>query len=316
MRDNTLDNILFPDDPIKNAAVIFRQANSVFPAAQNSHTFGIMFLLAWGTKNLVQLQLGFVLKYQDPTIIALLGVLKIGVEKTVLGKKIEIFKIQINFKADYEEGKYFAFDAILYKSKFVGFQLLGELCVRWKGEPDPYFLFSAGGFHPDFQPPALNLPKDIQRLKFVLADSEAVKINGYAYLAITSNTVQFGGGFEAFINVWKLSIEGKLNFDAIFYRSGNPSFKTSASGEVKVKIWGFTIGGIKAKGELSGTTPWHFDGSVTFEIGWWDYTKSVDKTWETKVKSASKASCCFLCLATNSKLPAPGSRFAAVSSKA
>ena len=279
MRDNTLDNILFPDDPVKNAAVIVRQANAVFPAAQDSHTFGIMFLLAWGSKNLVQLQLGLVLKYQDPTIIALLGVLKIGVEKTVLGKKVEVFRLQVNFKADYEEGKYFAFDANLYKSKFIGFQLLGDLCVRWKGDPDPYFLLSAGGFHPDFQPPALNLPKDIQKLKFVLADSEAVKINGYAYLAVTSNTLQFGGGFEAYINVWKLSIEGKLNFDAIFYRSGNPSFKANASGEVRVKIWGFTIGGIRAKGELSGTTPWHFDGSVSFEIGWWDYTKSVDKTW-------------------------------------
>ena len=201
----------------------------------------------------MQLQLGLVLKYQDP-----------GRHhrparraenrrrKEVLGKKVEVFRLQVNFKADYEEGKYFAFDANLYKSKFVGFQLLGDLCVRWKGDPDPYFLLSAGGFHPDFQPPALNLPKDIQRLKFVLADSEAVKINGYAYLAVTSNTLQFGGGFEAYINVWKLSIEGKLNFDAIFYRSGNPSFKANASGEVRVKIWGFTIGGIRAKGELSG----------------------------------------------------------------
>ena len=200
-------------------------------------------------------------------------------KRRYLGKKVEVFRLQVNFKADYEEGKYFAFDANLYKSKFIGFQLLGDLCVRWKGDPDPYFLLSAGGFHPDFQPPALNLPKDIQKLKFVLADSEAVKISGYAYLAVTSNTLQFGGGFEAYINVWKLSIEGKLNFDAIFYRSGNPSFKANASGEVRVKIWGFTIGGIRAKGELSGTTPWHFDGSVSFEIGWWDYTKSVDKTW-------------------------------------
>ena len=279
MRDNTLDNILFPDDPVKNAAVIFRQSNAVFPAEQGSHTFGILFLLAWGTKSLVQLKLGLVLKYQDPSIIALLGVLKIGVEKMILGKKVEIFKIQVNFKADYEEGKYFAFDANLYKSKFLGFQLVGDLVVRWKGSPDPYFLLSAGGFHPDFQPPALNLPKDIQRLKFILADSEAVKISGEAYLAVTSNTLQFGGGFQAYINVWKLSIEGSLKFDAIFYRTGNPNFKVNASGSVKVKIWGFTIGGIKAKGELSGTTPWHFDGSVTFEIGWWDYTKSVDKTW-------------------------------------
>src|SRR6185295_13706837 len=56
MRDNTLDNILFPDDPVKNAAVIFRQCNAVFPADEGSHTFGIMFLLAWGSKKLVQLK--------------------------------------------------------------------------------------------------------------------------------------------------------------------------------------------------------------------------------------------------------------------
>lgn len=279
MRDNTLDNILFPEDPVKNAALIVRQANAVFPADEKSHTFGIMFLLAWGSKSLVQLKLGLVLKYQDPTIIALLGVLKIGVEKMVLGKKVEIFKIQVNFKADYEEGSYFAFDASLYKSKFLGFQLVGDLCVRWKGAPDPYFLLSAGGFHPDFQPPALNLPRELQRLKFIIVDSEAVKISGYAYLAITSNTLQFGGGFDAYIKVWKLSVEGSLKFDAIFYRTGNPSFKVSASGRVTVKIWGFSLGGIRVKGEFSGTNPWHFDGSVSFEIGWWDYTKSVDKTW-------------------------------------
>jgi hypothetical protein len=289
MRDNTLDNILFPEDPVKNAALIFRQANAVFPAQDGSHTFGIMFLLAWGSRSLVQLKLGLVLRYQDPTIIALLGVLKIGVEKMVLGKKVEIFKIQVNFKADYEEGKYFAFDANLYKSTFLGVQLFGDLCVRWKGSPDPYFLLSAGGFHPDFQPPALNLPKDLQRLKFIIVDSESVKISGYAYLAVTSNTLQFGGGFDAYINVWKLSIEGSLKFDAIFYRTGNPSFKVNASGSVKVKIWGFTIGGIKVKGEFSGTTPWHFDGSVTFEIGWWDYTKSVDKTWGDESEELSES---------------------------
>ena len=283
MRDNTLDNLLFPEDPVKNAAVIFRQANAVFPASQGSHTFGLMFLLSWGTKKLVQLKLGLIVKFPEPMTIALLGVLKIGIEKKLGDTIVEIFHIQINFKADYEEGKYFAFDAHLDKSKFLGFQLKGELCVRWKGQPDPYFLFSAGGFHPDFHPPALNLPKDIQRLKFILADSDLVKINGYAYLAVTSNTLQFGGGFSAYINVWKLSVEGTLNFDAIFYSSGNPNFKVNAKGEVKVKIWGFTIGGIKAEGELSGTTPWHFDGSVTFEIGWWDYTKSVDKSWGAEI---------------------------------
>ena len=186
MRDNTLDNILFPDDPVKNAAVIVRQSNAVFPAAQDSHTFGIMFLLAWGTKKLVQLQLGLVLKYQDPTIIALLGVLKIGVEKMVLGKKVEVFRLQVNFKADYEEGKYFAFDANLYKSRFVGFQLLGDLCVRWKGEPEPYFLFSAGGFHPDFQPPGAQPAQGHSAVEVCPRGfGEAVKINGYAYLAVT-----------------------------------------------------------------------------------------------------------------------------------
>lgn len=288
MRDNTLDNILFPDDPVKNAAIIVRQANAVFPPQDDSHTFGIMFLLSWGTRSLVQLKLGLILRYQDPSIIALLGVLKIGVEKTILGKKVVIFKIQVNFKADYEEGKYFAFDANLYESEFLGFQLVGDLCVRWKGSPDPYFLLSAGGFHPDFQPPALNLPKNLQRLKFIIADSEAVKISGYAYLAVTSNTLQFGGGFEAYINVWKLSIEGTLKFDAIYYRTGNPGFKANATGSVKVKIWGFTIGGVTVKGALSGTTPWHFDGSVTFEIGWWDYTKSVEKTWGDESEEISE----------------------------
>ncbi len=279
MKDNTLDNILFPEDPVKNAAVIVRQANAVFPPAENSHTFGIMFLLSWGSKSLVQLKLGLVLKYQDPTIIALLGVMKIGVEKTVLGKKVTVFTIQVNFKADYEEGSYFALDASMYKSTFLGFQLIGDLCVRWKGSPDPYFLLSAGGFHPDFHPPALNLPKELQRLKFIVADSDAVKISGYAYLAVTSNTVQFGGGFDAYIKVWKLSVEGNLKLDVIFYRTGNPNFKASASGRVVVKIWGFTLGGITLKGEFSGFSPWHFEGSVSFEIGWWDYTKSVDKTW-------------------------------------
>ena len=64
------------------------------------------------------------------------------------------------------------------------------------------FLFSAGGYHPEFAAPA-SFPK-LERLKIVFLDSENLRLILTGYVAFTSNTrssareIDFFGGFGGF----------------------------------------------------------------------------------------------------------------------
>ena len=63
----------------------------------------------------------------------------------------------------------------------------------------PYFLLSIGGYHPDFQPPS-ELPAavcELERMRADVAISDDVALALEAYVAVTSNTLQFGAGVSA-----------------------------------------------------------------------------------------------------------------------
>jgi hypothetical protein len=48
LRDNTLDDLLFPADPLQNIHGLLGKLNGVFPPAQDRYTFGLMGLITWG----------------------------------------------------------------------------------------------------------------------------------------------------------------------------------------------------------------------------------------------------------------------------
>ena len=62
LKNHTLDSVMFPKDPIRNAPQILSNLNKVFPPAQGHHLFGPMVQIAWGTPALITADLGVVLE--------------------------------------------------------------------------------------------------------------------------------------------------------------------------------------------------------------------------------------------------------------
>jgi hypothetical protein len=77
----------------------------------------------------------------------------------------------------------------------------------------PQFVLAIGGFHPRFAPPP-GLPA-LQRLALQLADGDSLQLRCQAYLAVTSNTVQFGARVDLHAAGGGFSFDGMLGFDAI-----------------------------------------------------------------------------------------------------
>src|SRR5690606_18297705 len=86
MRTGSLDNLLFPDDPVGNAPALLRDLRATFPITPRALTFGPMLQLGWG-QGILTISLGLVLQFDDvigpgegdPSIarIVLLGQLKL-----------------------------------------------------------------------------------------------------------------------------------------------------------------------------------------------------------------------------------------------
>ena len=65
-RAHTLNNILFPPDPIANAPQIISNIESFFPPAEGRYMFGPMLEIGWGTPTLITLAVGVILEVPDP----------------------------------------------------------------------------------------------------------------------------------------------------------------------------------------------------------------------------------------------------------
>lgn len=278
VRTNALDNILFPSDPIANATQIISDLETVFPQDQGRYVFGLMGKLGWGTPTLVSLELGLMLEVPNPVRLAILGVIKMVIPT----EDAAILKLQVNFVGTIDfEAKYITFDASLFDSKLLIFTLEGDMALRIKWGDESNFLFTVGGFHPDYTPPPLNLPT-MRRLSISLLSGNPRLVIS-TYFAVTSNTLQFGAGVEFKFDVSVAKVEGYMYFDALF--QFNPFyFKISLNAGLAVYIFGAEVMSIQLQGILEGPTPWHITGNVKIKILFViNVNVSVETTWgETK----------------------------------
>ena len=60
LKSGAADAIMFPDDPLGDAALIVSELDAWFPIADGSFVFGIAAQITWGTKALVTAELGIV----------------------------------------------------------------------------------------------------------------------------------------------------------------------------------------------------------------------------------------------------------------
>jgi hypothetical protein len=283
VKNNSIDNVLFPDDPIKNIAEIISDLETIFPIQEGRYVFGLMGLIGWGeykipdqpVKSLITMEIGLMIEVPKPVRIAVLGVIK----SILPTDDNDIVKLQVNFVGTIDfEAKYITFDASIYESNFLTFTLAGDMAFRLKWGDEPNFLFSVGGFHPSFTPPPLNLPT-MDRLIINFLAEENPRLTLSTYLAITSNTLQFGALLDFYYKITdNIQVVGALGFDILIQFS--PFYlRAELYAMLAVLYKKNAVLSVSLYGMLEGPKPWHVQGKAEFVFLKLNFKANFDKTF-------------------------------------
>lgn len=259
---NSLDHILFPENPIRDAAWIVSDLQQVFPPAADRYVFGPMATIGWGQPALLEGELGILLELPAPARLVLLGQFRLALPR----KDKAIIELNLDLIGEIDQDRRrIALDGRLRDSRVASFPIEGEMAMRLVGGDEPNFALSIGGFHPDYRPPA-----DFPKLKRVtipigLDDNPRLTITGY--LALTSNTLQIGAAGELYAEAGWFNIKGEAGFNALFTFSPF-SFETDLFGRVSLRKGETVLAALKLEATLSGPTPYHAFGEVCLEIRW------------------------------------------------
>ena len=286
LHENTNDDILFPQNPLDDPYGLVAKINGVFPVVQGQYTFGLLGLFYWGSKDLVVIKLGLIVELPIFRI-AIMGVVKVEksepVEGGAEGESKSLIRIMVNFAGLFDfEKKFIRFDASLFDSHVMGLKLEGDMALRIRYGQNPDFLVTVGGFHPNFQPPELELPSPLRRLSVTLYSGNP-NLSMDCYLALTSNTFQFGAAAHLSYSKSGVSVRGELSFDALFQFSPfhfevGLYFLMSASWKDK------EFAAIEVVGLLSGPAPWHIYGKLRLKLWLFSIELELDETWGSKGK--------------------------------
>ncbi|MFT4958725.1 MAG: hypothetical protein ACI9EZ_002059, partial [Halobacteriales archaeon] len=271
VREGSMDSILFPENPIANSQRIISDLRSIFPPRADTHVFGPLARIGWGTPTLITADIGVILEVPTWRIV-LLGRLSAVLpdEKAAL---IEL-NLAVSGLLD-PPNKRVAIDASLYDSRVLAWSLSGDMALRSRWGDDPRFVLSVGGFNPRFDPPS-DFP-ELDRLKATLGPPGGnPKLEYKGYFAVTSNTVQAGAGVHLLAEAGPASVEGRLQFDALI--NFDPfGFIVDILASISVQIKGKGLS-IKLDGTLKGPSPFEVNGTITIDILFITVTADVDVT--------------------------------------
>jgi len=219
LREGAVDALLFPDDPVRDCDLILASIDEYFPLADGNTVIGPVAQIGWGSPTLITAELGIVLSLPQGLVVILgsLEALLPHPDAPVLELRMDSLGV-----IDVPGGTVLV-TASLYDSRLLGvIELSGDMALYASVITDPFFLLSIGGFHPGYDPPSI-VPAAVEDLRELRAEIDlgsAVNATLTAYFAVTSNSVQFGGGFDITASVEFLLVEytasGWFDFDVLF----------------------------------------------------------------------------------------------------
>ncbi|HYG57607.1 MAG TPA: DUF6603 domain-containing protein, partial [Symbiobacteriaceae bacterium] len=274
LRNRTLSSVLSPKDPIKNAPRIVSDLRASFPPAEGQFLFGPLVTIAWGVGNIVTFNLALILELPRPVRLLLLAQIKALLP--VPDEEKALIRLQMDALGAIEFDRGLAsLDAVLYDSRIGPFAISGAMALRAGWGANPIFLLSVGGFNPRFKPPQ-GFPA-VERLAISLARSDSLMVRLEAYMALTSNTVQFGSKLQLHAEAMGFALDGFLGFDALFQLSPF-QFVVDIAGGLALKRGNKLLMQIMVAILLSGPNPFHIRGKASFEVLLFKATISFDKT--------------------------------------
>lgn len=250
-----LSDLLFPSDPVADAPRLLPTLDACFPYSSGDFIVGPMLKLGWGTPTLVAATLG-VLVGSDGVVIVGRIALTLPFEEAALIRLQALVLGIINADG-------LAIDASLAGSQIVGIPVEGDIRLRIRTGSDALFAFSAGGFHPAFTPP--EGMAGMARIGAELSPGPILRTRLGLYLAVTSDSVQFGAHIEMEAGFDGFGISGHFDFDALIILDPF-GFTVDFSAGVSIECADFTLASIDLGGHFSGPSPWRISAHASISI--------------------------------------------------
>lgn len=271
--DGSAAGLLFPRDPEAAGKAAISALPAIFPAARGSVVAGPMFQLDWGS-GVVALSVAVLVEAAGQVRLTVLGKLVVGLPHP----EAPLILLQATFAGTLDPAEpSVTFVASLIGSRIVTVPLTGDLLLLMRGGDDPTFVLSAGGFHPAF-----SLPRGVppmRRLGMDLSPNPAIEMRCEAYLAITTNTVQFGARLEFVAEIAGCGIRGHLGFDTLVQWEPHLLFMADLSAGVAIEVFGETLAGIRLDLHLEGPTPWKARGRGSIDLFLFSASFDFDEEW-------------------------------------
>jgi hypothetical protein len=273
MLAGSVDDVLYPKDPIGDAPRIISELAVLFPPAPNHFVFAPTALIGWGTPTIVRAELGIVFEPPSPLRVTLLGL----ISSTLPTEEVAIVKLHVAVlgKIDFVRLR-LAIDAKLYDSNVAGYPLTGDMAVRVVWTFPPAIVVALGGLNPHFKPPP-DFPA-LDRLTIVLGTGDNPKLTCQAYLAMTPNTLQFGVRAELYAAAAGFNIRGWVNFDCIIQRFPF-SLRADIAGDVAFRRGERVLASVHLEASITGPVPWHLWGKASLSLWLFDVTVPFDVTF-------------------------------------
>lgn len=255
------DNLLFPKDPIANAATILDDMAAIFPVREGQHLFGPVAKIAWGQPVMIEGKLGLVLELGANFRLLILG----GLALALPIKDAALISLTLSFfgEIDFAAGK-ISFDASLESSRILTWPVSGDSAFRTGWGAGITHVAAFGGLHPSYPRPD-NLP-ELRRLGINFGTNNP-RVTIEAYAAVTLNSLQFGGRADLYAKgpdiflVGQTAAEGWIYLNALVYF--NPfSFDAELGGGLQLLVDGDVVAGLGFELRLSGPNPFHIRGKV------------------------------------------------------
>lgn len=250
-----LSTLLFPRDPVADAPRLLPVLSTCFPYSPGDIVVGPMLKVGWGTPTLLAATVAVLVASDGMVIVGRLAI-------TLPFEQAAIIRLEALVLATIDAGG-LALDATLANSNIVGIPVEGDIKLRVRAGDNALFAISAGGFHPAFTPP--EGMGGMRRIGTEISPGPFLRARLGAYLAVTTNSVQFGAHAELEAGIGGFGIKGHFDFDAliIFDPFG---FQVDFAAGVSVECADFEVGSLELDGHIAGPSPWRIRGHAHVSI--------------------------------------------------
>ncbi|WP_051022616.1 DUF6603 domain-containing protein [Nocardia pneumoniae] len=267
-----VDRVLFPGNAIARSDEIVGALEGVFPVARGRFLVGPMLRITWGGR-LFSVAVAVIMELPGPGRTLILGRALIALPDPA----VPLIRLQGSVLGRIAPGvPVVEFTVSLAGSWIVGMPVTGEVYALFRGGDQSAFVLSAGGFHPKYtRPPGV---PPLQRLSMDIGGG-VLGLRAESYLALTSNSVQFGAELHLDATVAECGLEGWLGVDALFVWEPVLTFSAHVYAGVAVLAFGERLAGIGLDFTLEGPAPWHAFGRGSIEVLFWDVSLDFDVRW-------------------------------------